>query len=126
MSGNPDDGISDAMPGGAWGTLPEGVELYHLRPDGSIELADRDGARLLGPEREFLRFIDDGKFAHYLVGDATTSPSIPRTPRSSSVSWGRAAPSPRMPTVVNTSSSAWATRRAASTTRTATGSPTYP
>ncbi|MFC9859214.1 MULTISPECIES: cupin domain-containing protein [unclassified Streptomyces] len=77
MSGNPDDGISDGMPGGAWGTLPEGVELYHLRPDGSIELADRDGARLLGPEREFLRFIDDGKFAHYLVGDATTSPERP-------------------------------------------------
>ncbi|MFI6724102.1 cupin domain-containing protein [Streptomyces sp. R-74717] len=77
MSGRPHDGMSDAMPGGAWDTLPEGVELYHLRPDGGIELADRDGARELGPEREFLRFIDDGQFAHYLVGDAATSPERP-------------------------------------------------
>ncbi|AXE75987.1 cupin domain-containing protein [Streptomyces atratus] len=77
MSRRPHDGISDAMPDGAWGTLPEGVELYHLRPDGGIELADREGARELGPEREFLRFIDDGQFAHYLVGDAATSPERP-------------------------------------------------
>ncbi|WP_405690836.1 cupin domain-containing protein [Streptomyces sp. NBC_00057] len=77
MSRRPHDGISDTMPGGVWGTLPEGVELYHLRPDGGIELADREGARELGPEREFLRFIDDGQFAHYLVGDATTSPERP-------------------------------------------------
>ncbi|SCF86512.1 cupin domain-containing protein [Streptomyces sp. Ncost-T10-10d] len=77
MSGRPHDGISDAMPGGAWDMLPEGVELYHLRPDGGIELADREGARELGPEREFLRFIDDGQFAHYLVGDAATSPERP-------------------------------------------------
>ncbi|MFJ1548445.1 cupin domain-containing protein [Streptomyces sp. NPDC088246] len=77
MSGRPYDGISDAMPGGAWATLPEGVELYHLRPDGGIELADREGARELGPERHFLRFIDDGQFAHYLVGDAATSPERP-------------------------------------------------
>ncbi|MFD4945837.1 cupin domain-containing protein [Streptomyces sp. NPDC058239] len=77
MSGRTHDDISDAMPGGAWGTLPEGVELYHLRPDGGIELADREGARELGPEREFLRFIDDGQFAHYLVGDAATSPERP-------------------------------------------------
>ncbi|MER5359981.1 cupin domain-containing protein [Streptomyces sp. NPDC002785] len=77
MSGRPRDGMSDAMPGGAWGTLPESVELYRLRPDGGIELADREGARELGPEREFLRFIDDGQFAHYLVGDAATSPERP-------------------------------------------------
>ncbi|MEU0835965.1 cupin domain-containing protein [Streptomyces sp. NPDC005969] len=77
MSGRPHDGISDAMPGGAWGTLPRAVELYHLRLDGSIGLADREGARELGPEREFLRFIDDGQFAHYLVGDAATSPERP-------------------------------------------------
>lgn len=57
--------------------LPGGVELYHLRPDGGIELADREGSRELGPEREFLRFIDDGQFAHYLVGDAATSPERP-------------------------------------------------
>ncbi|MEU9144552.1 cupin domain-containing protein [Streptomyces sp. NPDC048349] len=57
--------------------LPGGVELYHLRPDGGIVLADRDGSRELGPEREFLPFIDDGQFAHYLVGDAGTSPERP-------------------------------------------------
>ncbi|WP_406447340.1 cupin domain-containing protein [Streptomyces sp. NBC_00876] len=77
MSGRPNDGMPDAMPAGAWHTLPQGVELYRLRPDGGIELADRAGTRELGPEREFLRFIDDGQFAHYLVGDAKTSPERP-------------------------------------------------
>ncbi|MFJ4922814.1 cupin domain-containing protein [Streptomyces sp. NPDC088725] len=57
--------------------LPYGVELFHLRPDGSVHFADREGARLLGPREEFLRFIDDGQFAHYLVGDAKTSPERP-------------------------------------------------
>ncbi|MEV7525143.1 cupin domain-containing protein [Streptomyces sp. NPDC091371] len=57
--------------------LPGGVELYRLQPDGGIVLADREGARELGPERDFLRFIDDGQFAHYLVGDAGTSPERP-------------------------------------------------
>ncbi|MBB5939727.1 cupin domain-containing protein [Streptomyces zagrosensis] len=57
--------------------LPDGVELYALRPDGGIAFADRGGARELGPERDFLRFIDDGQFAHYLVGDAGTSPERP-------------------------------------------------
>jgi mannose-6-phosphate isomerase-like protein (cupin superfamily) len=57
--------------------LPGGVRLYRLLPDGSIALADRDGARDLGPERDLLRFIDDGQFAHYLVGDAATSPERP-------------------------------------------------
>ncbi|MFE6286172.1 cupin domain-containing protein [Streptomyces sp. NPDC057877] len=57
--------------------LPHGVRLYRLRPDGSVVLADRDGARDLGPERDLLRFIDDGQFAHYLVGDAATSPERP-------------------------------------------------
>ncbi|MFD0312781.1 cupin domain-containing protein [Streptomyces flavalbus] len=59
------------------GGLPGGVRLYRLRPDGSVVLADRDGARDLGPERDLLRFIDDGQFAHYLVGDAATSPERP-------------------------------------------------
>ncbi|MFI1395390.1 cupin domain-containing protein [Streptomyces sp. NPDC020681] len=59
------------------GKLPGGVELFHLGLDGSIVLADRNGARELGPERDFLRFIDDGQFAHYLVGDAATSPERP-------------------------------------------------
>jgi hypothetical protein len=57
--------------------LPSGVELFHLRPDGTVLFADREGARELGPREEFLRFIDDGQFAHYLVGDARTSPERP-------------------------------------------------
>ncbi|MFD9408218.1 cupin domain-containing protein [Streptomyces sp. NPDC059989] len=69
--------MSQDLPDRAWRGLPGGVELYHLRPDGGIVLADREGARELGPEREFLRFIDDGQFAHYLVGDAGTSPERP-------------------------------------------------
>ncbi|MFE6482855.1 cupin domain-containing protein [Streptomyces sp. NPDC057757] len=59
------------------GRLPGGVDLYLLGPDGGIVFADREGVRELGPEREFLRFIDDGQFAHYLVGDAKTSPERP-------------------------------------------------
>ncbi|MFJ8663328.1 cupin domain-containing protein [Streptomyces sp. NPDC093795] len=69
--------IPEDLPGGVPRDLPGGVELYHLRPDGGILLADREGHRELGPEREFLRFIDDGQFAHYLVGDAATSPERP-------------------------------------------------
>ncbi|MFE2943489.1 cupin domain-containing protein [Streptomyces sp. NPDC059255] len=57
--------------------LPCGVEVFHLRPDGRVLFADREGARELGPSEEFLRFIDDGQFAHYLVGDARTSPERP-------------------------------------------------
>ncbi|MFF5922465.1 cupin domain-containing protein [Streptomyces flavochromogenes] len=71
------DRIPDDIPGPVPRDLPGGVELYHLRPDGGILLADREGSRELGPEREFLRFIDDGQFAHYLVGDAATSPERP-------------------------------------------------
>ncbi|MER5349207.1 cupin domain-containing protein [Kitasatospora sp. NPDC002551] len=66
------------------GRLPGGAELYRLRPDGRVLLADRDGARELGPTsahgpagEELLRFIDEGQFAHYLVGDAKTSPERP-------------------------------------------------
>ncbi|MER5961581.1 cupin domain-containing protein [Streptomyces sp. NPDC002057] len=73
----PQDRIPEDMPDGVPRDLPGGVELYHLRPDGGILLADREGLRELGPEREFLRFIDDGQFAHYLVGDAATSPERP-------------------------------------------------
>ncbi|SNS89028.1 Mannose-6-phosphate isomerase, cupin superfamily [Actinacidiphila glaucinigra] len=57
--------------------LPRGVRLYRLGPDGSVVLADRDGTRDLRPEHDLLRFIDDGQFAHYLVGDAATSPDRP-------------------------------------------------
>ncbi|MFD3532657.1 cupin domain-containing protein [Streptomyces sp. NPDC058664] len=71
------DHVPEDLPGEVPRDLPDGVELYHLRPDGGILLADREGRRELGPEREFLRFIDDGQFAHYLVGDAATSPERP-------------------------------------------------
>ncbi|RSS56422.1 cupin domain-containing protein, partial [Streptomyces sp. WAC06614] len=54
-----------------------GVEVYRMLPDGGILHGDREGVRELGPEREFLRFIDDGQFARYLVGDAATSPERP-------------------------------------------------
>ncbi|RDG37140.1 cupin domain-containing protein [Streptomyces corynorhini] len=57
--------------------LPYGVEVFSLRPDGVVLFADRDGARELGPREDFLRFIDAGQFAHYLVGDAHTSPERP-------------------------------------------------
>ncbi|MER5931740.1 cupin domain-containing protein [Streptomyces sp. NPDC002054] len=76
MAARPYD-IPEDPPDHARRDLPGGVQLYHLRPDGGIVLADREGSRELGPEREFLRFIDDGQFAHYLVGDAGTSPERP-------------------------------------------------
>ncbi|AXG79994.1 cupin domain-containing protein [Streptomyces paludis] len=59
------------------GVLPRGVEVFSLRPDGVVLFVDRGGARELGPREEFLRFIDTGQFAHYLVGDARTSPERP-------------------------------------------------
>ncbi|MGA4959793.1 cupin domain-containing protein [Streptomyces lavendulocolor] len=77
MSRKPRRRMSGGIPDSVRKVLPGGVEVYHLLPDGGIVLADRDGARGLGPEREFLRFIDDGQFAHYLVGDAATSPERP-------------------------------------------------
>ncbi|UUN30941.1 cupin domain-containing protein [Streptomyces sp. FIT100] len=70
-------------------TLPDGVELYRTLPDGGILLADRGGARELGPDRDLLRFIDDGQFAHYLVGDAATSPE---RPSNATVKFGLVAP----------------------------------
>jgi hypothetical protein len=57
--------------------LPHGVELFSLGVDGTVTLTDREGSRRLGPEREFLPFIDDGQFARYLIGDAKTSPQRP-------------------------------------------------
>ncbi|WP_327120702.1 cupin domain-containing protein [Streptomyces sp. NBC_01341] len=78
MAGRPHAGMSgETVPERVRGALPKGVELYHLKPDGSIELADREGSRPLGAERALLRFIDDGQFAHYLIGDAGTSPERP-------------------------------------------------
>ncbi|WP_327234764.1 cupin domain-containing protein [Streptomyces sp. NBC_01317] len=57
--------------------LPFGVEVFRLGADGRVLFADREGARELGPREEFLPFIDAGQFAHYLVGDAGTSPERP-------------------------------------------------
>jgi hypothetical protein len=57
--------------------LPPGVELYRLGVDGSVTVSDRDTSRALGPDREFLPFIDDGQFARYFIGDAKTSPERP-------------------------------------------------
>ncbi|RAJ44906.1 hypothetical protein K353_01483 [Kitasatospora sp. SolWspMP-SS2h] len=60
--------------------LPDGAELYRLRPDGRVLRADRTGARELGPQdpnSRLLRFIDDRQWAHYFIGDAATSPERP-------------------------------------------------
>ncbi|MFJ1757763.1 cupin domain-containing protein [Kitasatospora sp. NPDC088134] len=60
--------------------LPDGAELYRLRPDGRVLRADRAGARELGPhdpDSGLLRFIDDQQWAHYFIGDARTSPERP-------------------------------------------------
>ncbi|WP_299531568.1 cupin domain-containing protein [uncultured Streptomyces sp.] len=73
MSGHAYDGVPRAVRG----TLPHGVEIYHLRPDGRVVVGDRHREHELGPAGELLRFIDDGQFAHYLVGDAATSPERP-------------------------------------------------
>ncbi|MEV6103999.1 cupin domain-containing protein [Streptomyces sp. NPDC051940] len=54
--------------------LPAGVQLYRISSHGQVELAGRDGTRDLGG---LLPFIDDGQFAHYLIGDAATSPDRP-------------------------------------------------
>lgn len=77
MPGGRYGGRSAVLPEGVRNALPEGVEVYRLGPDGEIALARRDGEQVLGPEREFLRFIDAGQFARYLVGDAATSPERP-------------------------------------------------
>ena len=71
LSGGMREGFAEA------GRLPSGVRLYRIGADGTVVLADRDGARELGPDKDLLRFIDDGQFAHYLVGDAKTSPERP-------------------------------------------------
>ncbi|MQY10664.1 hypothetical protein SRB5_07760 [Streptomyces sp. RB5] len=77
FGGSGEDGAVTAEGRSGLGRLPRGVLLYRLGAGGSVALADRDGARGLVPERDLLRFIDDGQFAHYLVGDAATSPERP-------------------------------------------------
>ncbi len=80
--------------GGQSRLLPAGVQLYLLRADGRMRVVDRFGTHRLPPAGEatgpdagsaavprngigFLRFIDDGQLAHYLVGHAGTSPEAP-------------------------------------------------
>jgi mannose-6-phosphate isomerase-like protein (cupin superfamily) len=57
--------------------LPTGVELYFFDADGVATRTDAAGVRPLGTDAGMLRFIDDGQFAHYFVGDARTSPERP-------------------------------------------------
>jgi mannose-6-phosphate isomerase-like protein (cupin superfamily) len=57
--------------------LPSGVELYTFGPGGEVVVHDERGAAPLGPGPGLLRFIDDGQFARYLIGDAKTSPERP-------------------------------------------------
>ncbi len=53
--------------------LPDGVEVYDL--NGPLTRVGNGGAHAVGDG--LLRFIDDGQFAHYLIGDAKTSPERP-------------------------------------------------
>ncbi|MEH0467056.1 hypothetical protein [Streptomyces acidiscabies] len=108
------------------GHLPSGVRLYRIGADGTVLLADRDGARELGPDKDLLRFIDDGQFAHYLVGDAKTSPE---RPSNATVKLGIVGPRSAFtptPTAASTTSSASATPPADCTTPNATASPKSP
>lgn len=63
--------------------LPAGAEVYLLDPHGTIHCVTRGTARSLRPNttpndrEEFLRFIDDGQFTRYLIGDAATSDQNP-------------------------------------------------
>jgi mannose-6-phosphate isomerase-like protein (cupin superfamily) len=55
--------------------LPGGVELYTFGATGEVVLRDDGGRGPLGPG--LARFIDDGQFARYFIGDAKTSPQRP-------------------------------------------------
>lgn len=61
----------------AYERVPRGVERYAFGGGGEVELTDSSGTRRLGPGDEFLRFIDDGQFARYFIGNARTSPENP-------------------------------------------------
>ena len=59
--------------------LPGGVELYLFAPHGVCHILTRGSLRSLNPIKNafdriaFLRFIDDGQFVFYFIGDALTS-----------------------------------------------------
>lgn len=63
--------------------LPTGAEVYLLDPHGTIHCITRGDVRSLRPHtnvndrQAFLRFIDDGQFTRYLIGDAATSEQHP-------------------------------------------------
>lgn len=64
-------------------TLPTGVELYLFDPYGIAHVVTKSGIQRLNPTgaagdtSAFLRFIDDGQFARYLIGNASTSAACP-------------------------------------------------
>jgi hypothetical protein len=55
--------------------LPRGVELYRFDPGGEVIVRGDQGTSRLASG--LLRFIDDGQFARYFIGDAKTSPERP-------------------------------------------------
>jgi hypothetical protein len=68
--------------------LPTGVQVYRLDVDGRLSCAEAAGtweasapgsvsAASSVSVGAFLRFIDDGQLAHYLLGDSGTSPEAP-------------------------------------------------
>ena len=57
--------------------LPRGIEIYHLPAAGAATLVNGEGTVDLGERNDFLRFIDDGQRARYLIGSAATSPQRP-------------------------------------------------
>lgn len=70
-------GAGGEIPDPVRGALPRGVRLNHVRRDGSVAAVDRDDCRPPGPGGGTIPFIDDGRFAHCLVGDAATAPERP-------------------------------------------------
>jgi len=63
--------------------LPAGAEVYLFDPAGTIHILTRGNLQLLDPlqcvadRSAFLRFIDEGHFARYLIGSAATSEQNP-------------------------------------------------
>lgn len=60
-------------------TLPAGASLLIIDDDGTLLTVRRDGVQPLDPAQDddLLPFIDQGHFARYLIGNATTSDTNP-------------------------------------------------